>query len=206
YIVYFIVDIHGTLLDFNANCSCHKHLKLCQVMGVANVPACADLWVAKTPFELAQGLQVAECLQMTSESRALYFNNNSPLARWPLISSPLVDVEKAALMVSIAERVRAEMDNKKSLRSETVIVLGGHNAEFLSNVLSAAFVEAATVPELRQFFTHLQATVQRVFVWLDLDNDEVKLAQQSQLVPASTMSSPALPTGATSTSWFFRSG
>ncbi|KAH7707859.1 gagpol and env protein precursor [Aphelenchoides avenae] len=211
-----VLDIHGTLLDFNANCSCHKHLKLSLVMGVANVPACADLWVAKT-----QGLQVAECLQMTSESRALYFNNNSPLASVSsyakpteasvirvmsalagicskrrqafvdaafkqLTCSPLIGVEKAALMVSIAERVRADLDGKKSLRSDAVIVLGGHNAEFLSNVLSATFVEAATVPELRQFFegTHLQAAVQRIFVWLDLDNEQVKLAQQSQLVPA----------------------
>ncbi|KAH7710845.1 gagpol and env protein precursor [Aphelenchoides avenae] len=215
------LDIHGTLLDFNANCSCHKHLKLSLVMGVANVPACADLWVAKTPYELAQGLQVAECLQMTSESRALYFNNNSPLASVSsyakpteasvirvmsalagicskrrqafvdaafkqLTCSPLVGVEKAALMVSIAERVRAELDNKKSMRSDAVLVLGGHNAEFLSNVLGATFVEAATVPELREFFenTHLQATVQRTFIWLDLDNEQVKLAQQSQLVPA----------------------
>ncbi|KAH7721137.1 hypothetical protein AAVH_11373 [Aphelenchoides avenae] len=215
------LDIHGTLLDFNANCSCHKHLKLSLVMGVANVPACADLWVANTPYELAQGLQVAECLQMTSESRALYFNNNSSLASVSayakpteasvirvmsalagicskrrqafvdaafkqLTCSPLVGTEKAALMVSIAETVRAALDNKKSMRSEAVIALGGQNAEFLSNVLGAAFVEAATVPELRQFFesTHLQATVQRIFIWLDLDNDQVKLAQQSQLVPA----------------------
>ncbi|KAH7709913.1 hypothetical protein AAVH_22811 [Aphelenchoides avenae] len=39
---------------------------------------------------------------------------------------------------------------------------------------------------LRTFLesTHLQATVERIFVWLDIDNEQFKLAHQSQLVPA----------------------
>ncbi|KAH7721670.1 hypothetical protein AAVH_10844 [Aphelenchoides avenae] len=189
------LDIHGSLLDFNGACGCHKNLKLSMVIGIASVPTCADLWVAKDPYQLAQGLQIAECLQMTSESRAVYFNNNSPLASASsyakptddslvrvmsalagictkrrqafvyaafkqLTCSPLAGVDKAAQTVIIAERIRAELDSKKSMRHETVI--------------------------LRQFFetTHLQASVQRVFVWMDADNEQFQLAQQSQLVPA----------------------
>lgn len=85
------LDIHGSLLDFNGACGCHKNLKLSMVMGIASVPTCADLWVAKDPYQLAQGLQIAECLQMTSESRAVYFNNNSPLASASSYAKPTDD-------------------------------------------------------------------------------------------------------------------
>ncbi|KAH7691248.1 hypothetical protein AAVH_40239, partial [Aphelenchoides avenae] len=90
------------------------------------------------------------------------------------------------LKLIVAERTRAELDDKKSLRSDPVIVLGGHNAQVLSDVLGAVFVEASTVPDLRIFFesTHFQAVVQRVFVWLDIDNEHFQLAHQPQLVPA----------------------
>ncbi|KAH7705890.1 hypothetical protein AAVH_26888 [Aphelenchoides avenae] len=39
---------------------------------------------------------------------------------------------------------------------------------------------------LRTFFenTHFQATVERIFVWFDIANDQFQLAHQSQLVPA----------------------
>ncbi|KAH7707452.1 hypothetical protein AAVH_25304 [Aphelenchoides avenae] len=91
---------------------------------------------------------------------------------------------QAELKLIVAERVRAEIDGKKSLRSDPVIVLGGHNAQTLSDVLGASFVEAPTVPDLRSFFesNHFQAAVQQIFVWLDPDHEQFVLAHHPQLV------------------------
>ncbi|KAH7706337.1 hypothetical protein AAVH_26441 [Aphelenchoides avenae] len=210
-------EIDGTLLDFSSVCPAHKSLKLSSV--TSSMPSCAVLWTAKNVYDLAQGVQVAESLQLSPASRALFFANNSPLASTDSFAKPTEDtlVRVMAKLVSsckerqsafaatafkkltcsstarqpdlkliVAERTRAELDDKKSLRSDPVIVLGGHNAQVLSDVLGAVFVEASTVPDLRMFFesTHFQAAVQSVFVWLDIDDEHFKLAHQPQLVPA----------------------
>ncbi|KAH7710008.1 hypothetical protein AAVH_22714 [Aphelenchoides avenae] len=54
----------------------------------------------------------------------------------------------AAFKKLISECARADLDSKKSLRNDPVIVLGGNNAQILSVVLSATFVEAPTLPDL----------------------------------------------------------
>ena len=71
-------------------------------MPVAVVPACADLWFAKHPYELAQGLEVAESLQMSPASRALFFANNSPLASVSAYAKPSED-SIVRVMVKLAE-------------------------------------------------------------------------------------------------------
>ncbi|KAH7660532.1 hypothetical protein AAVH_43684, partial [Aphelenchoides avenae] len=171
-------DIAGTLLDYSAGCSTHKTVRLSAV--TASVPPCAALWGAKNVFELAQGLQVSESLQLSTASRALFFVNNSPLASADSFEKPteenLVRVlaklaaactersaafaeavykklvystadHQADLKLLVAERVRAELDDKKSLRGEPVLVLGGSNAQLLADFLGATFVEAPTVPD-----------------------------------------------------------
>ena len=57
------------------------------------------------------------------------------------------------LQVSVAERVRASLDGKKSLCSDSVLVLGGQNAQVLSEVLGGTFVELPTVPDVSQCLT-----------------------------------------------------
>ncbi|KAH7707759.1 gagpol and env protein precursor, partial [Aphelenchoides avenae] len=171
-------EIDGTLLDFSSVCPAHKSLKLSSV--TSSMPSCAVLWTAKNVYDLAQGVQVAESLQLSPASRALFFANNSPLASTDSFAKPTEDtlVRVMAKLVSsckerqsafaaaafkkltcsptarqpdlkliVAERTRAELDDKKSLRSDPVIVLGGHNAQGLSDVLGAVFVEASTVPD-----------------------------------------------------------
>ena len=173
------MEIAGSLLDFSATCPSHQRLRLSVVAN--NVPPCAALWTAKNAYELAQGLRVAESLQLTPTSRALFFTNNSPLASADSFEPPSEDnlvavmaklisackerqsalasadfkklvclptARQADLKLIVAERVRAELDGKKSLRSEPVIVLGGHNAQMLSDVLGATFVETPTVPDV----------------------------------------------------------
>ncbi|KAH7680357.1 hypothetical protein AAVH_41268, partial [Aphelenchoides avenae] len=172
---------------------------------------------AKNVYELAQGLRVAESLQLSPASRALFFTNNSPLASTDYFEQPSEDnlvvvmtklvaackarqsafvsadckkltcssaFRQAELKLTVAERVRAKLDGRKSLRSEPVIVLGRHNAQMLSDVLGATFVETPTVPELRLFFesNHFQAGVQQIFVWLDPDHEQFVLAHHPQLV------------------------
>ncbi|KAH7708774.1 hypothetical protein AAVH_23968 [Aphelenchoides avenae] len=58
---------------------------------------------------------------------------------------------------------------------------------------------------LRTFFenTHLQATVKRIFVWLNIDNDQFQFAHQSQLVPALRYVIAAAAKWVTSSSSFY---
>ncbi|KAH7693256.1 hypothetical protein AAVH_39711, partial [Aphelenchoides avenae] len=194
------LEIAGSLLDFSATCPSHKSLRLSIT---TSVPSCTVLWGAKNVYELAQGLRVAESLQLSPASRALFFTNNSPLATTDSFEQPSEDnlvgvmtklvsackerksafasadfkkltcspaFRQAELKLIVAERVRAELDGKKSLRSDPVIVLGGHNAEMLC--------------DLRSFFdsNHFQASVKQIFVWLDPDHEQFVLAHQPQLV------------------------
>ncbi|KAH7676090.1 hypothetical protein AAVH_42001, partial [Aphelenchoides avenae] len=210
-------EVGGTLLDFTAVCPAHKSLRLSALGG--SIPSCASLWSAKNVYELTQGVQVAESLQLSPASRALFFTNNSPLASTETFELPTEDnlvrvmlklvagckdrqsafaaaqykklvcsssLRQSSLILAVAERVRAELDCKKSLRNDPTIVLGGNNASILSEVLGAAFMETPTVPDLRAFFEggHFLAAVQHIYVWLDIDNEQFKLAHQSQLVPA----------------------
>lgn len=153
------------------------------VMPVHTVPDCADIWTARTPYELAQGVQIAESLLMSAENRTLFFTNRSPLANSNAFAKPTEDsivrvmtklattcsqrrqafaeaaykqlrcqtpssVDKVAIKISVAERVRAALDDNKSLRSEPVYVCGGHNARLLADVLQASWIEVPTVPEV----------------------------------------------------------
>ena len=52
------------------------------------------------------------------------------------------------LKLRVAERVRAELDGKKLLRGEPVLVLGGNNAQLLADFLGATFVDTPTVPDV----------------------------------------------------------
>ncbi|KAH7709562.1 hypothetical protein AAVH_23166, partial [Aphelenchoides avenae] len=188
-------DVGGTLLDFTAACSAHKSLRL-SALGVST-PSCAVLWTANNVYELTQGVQIAESLQLSPASRALFFTNNSPLASTDTFEPPTEDnlvrvmlklvvgckdrqdafaksafkklvcsdsLRQSALILSVAERVRAELDGRKTLRSDSDIVLGAPHTFFEDN--------------------HFQAAVQRIYVWMDIDNEQFKLAHQSQLVPA----------------------
>ncbi|KAH7697201.1 hypothetical protein AAVH_35718, partial [Aphelenchoides avenae] len=210
-------DVGGTLLDFTVGCPAHKSLRL-SALGVST-PSCAVLWTAKNVYELTQGVQVAESLQLSPASRALFFTNNSPLASADTFEPPTEDNlvrvmlklvvgckdrqsafasaeckklvcsdshRQSSLILAVAERVRAELDRKKALRSDSNIVLGGNNARMLSEVLGATYVETPTVPDLRIFFegSHFQAAVQRIYVWMDINNEQFEFAHQSQLVPA----------------------
>ncbi|KAH7712774.1 hypothetical protein AAVH_19892, partial [Aphelenchoides avenae] len=51
---------------------------------------------------------------------------------------------QADLKLCDAERLRAELDGKKSLRGEPVIVIGGPNAQLFADFFGATFVEAPT--------------------------------------------------------------
>ncbi|KAH7706032.1 hypothetical protein AAVH_26749 [Aphelenchoides avenae] len=187
-------DVGGTLLDFTAVCPAHKSLRL-SALGVST-PSYAVLWSAKNVYELTQGVQVAKSLQLSPASRALFFTNNSPLASTDTFGPPTEDnlvrvmlklvvgckdrqsafasavrkklvrsnsLRQSSLILAVAERVRAELDGKKTLRSDSGIVLGA--------------------PHLLRS-SHLKAAVQRIYVWIDIDNEQFKLAHQSQLVPA----------------------
>ena len=154
-------------------------------MVTTSVPSCAIHWSAKNVYDLAQGLQVAESLQLSPTSRALFYTNNSPLASTDSFKKPSEDnlIRVMAKLVStckerqaafaeamfkkltvsatarqpdvkllVAERVRADLDNRKSLRGDPTIVLGGSNAQILSEVLSATFVDAPTVPAVSMSF------------------------------------------------------
>ncbi|KAH7709912.1 hypothetical protein AAVH_22810 [Aphelenchoides avenae] len=175
-------EVSGTLLDFNSVCPSHKTLRL-STIGIG--ASCAGLWTAKTAYELTQGAQVAESLQLSPHSRALFFANNSPLASNDAFESPTEDnlvrimaklvagckqrqtafadaankklvcsdsSRQSDLKLRVAERVRAELDGKKTLRCDPVIVLGGHNAEVLAEVLGAAFVESPNIHDVSHAF------------------------------------------------------
>ena len=179
YCVYFSYEIDGTLLDFSTSCPSHKSLRLSTV--TTSMPSWAALWTAKNVYELAQGMRVAESLQLSPASRGLFFTNNSPLASIESFEKPSAEdlvrvmVKLASsckerhsafataafkkltcsatalqpdLKLLVAESARAELDSKKALRNDAVIVLGGQNAQVLSEVLSATYVEAATVPDV----------------------------------------------------------
>lgn len=175
----FSYEIEGTLLDFSAVCPTHKSLRLSTI--ACSMPPCASLWTARNVYDLAQGVQVAESLQLSPASRGLFFANNSPLASTDSYPKPTEDnlvrvmaklvagckerqaafsaatfkklvcsstARQSDLKVMVAERVRAELDAKKSLLNDAVIVLGGRNAQVLSEVLDATFLEAPTVPDV----------------------------------------------------------
>ena len=57
------------------------------------------------------------------------------------------------LKLAVAERVRAELDGKKTLRSDPVLVLGGNNAQVLADLLGASFVDAPTVPDVSRTYS-----------------------------------------------------
>ncbi|KAH7695170.1 hypothetical protein AAVH_37775, partial [Aphelenchoides avenae] len=149
-------EIDGTLLDFTSVCPAHKTLKLSTV--TSSMPSCT----AQNVYDLASGVQVAECLQLSPASRPLFFTNNSPLANTDSFAKPTEDTlvrvmaklassckerlsaftaaafkqptcsstaRQPDLKLIVAERTRAELDAKKSLRSEPLLVLGGHNAQ-----------------------------------------------------------------------------
>ncbi|KAH7724745.1 hypothetical protein AAVH_07613 [Aphelenchoides avenae] len=183
-------DITGTLLDFSATCSSHKHLRLSAVTTNLSTASRALFFVNNSPLASTDSfekpteeslIRVMVKLTATCKERSDAFAK----ANYKKLVYSTVD-RQADLKVLVAERVRAELDSKKSLRGEPVLVLGGDNAQLLADFLGATFVEASTVPSLRSFFegTHLQGTVLRIFVWLDIDNEQFLLAQQSQLVPA----------------------
>lgn len=48
----------------------------------------------------------------------------------------------------VAKRARAELDGKKSLFGEPVLVLGGNNAQLLADYIGATLIGTPTVPEV----------------------------------------------------------
>ncbi|KAH7669938.1 hypothetical protein AAVH_42841, partial [Aphelenchoides avenae] len=144
--------IDGTLLDFTSVCPAHKTLKLSTV--TSSMPSCAvlslfftnnsplantDSFAKPTEDTLVRVMVklASSCKERLSAFTAAAFKKLtcSPTARQP------------DLKLIVAERTRAELDAKKSLRSEPLLVLGGQNAQVLSEVLGAVYVEAPTVPD-----------------------------------------------------------
>ncbi|KAH7705891.1 hypothetical protein AAVH_26889 [Aphelenchoides avenae] len=164
-LVSFAVD--GTLLDFSAVCPSHKTLRL-STIGVG--ASCAGLWTATNVYELNQGAQSS--LFFANNSPLASNDAFEPPTEDTLVrvmvklvagckqrQTAFADAAYKKLVCSdssrqpdlklrVAERVRAELDGRKTLRCDPVIVLGGNNAEVLADVFGAAFVEAPTVPDV----------------------------------------------------------
>ncbi|KAH7713765.1 gagpol and env protein precursor [Aphelenchoides avenae] len=82
--------------------------------------------------------------------------------------------KKAAREIRIAERARATLDGGKELQTDETIVAGGRNATRFAAALAMNSKSAPTLAELRTFLaSHFASSVKRVFIWLDLPNDNV---------------------------------
>ncbi|KAH7702411.1 hypothetical protein AAVH_30437, partial [Aphelenchoides avenae] len=160
-------EIDGKLLDFTTVCPTHKTLRLSDV-GIG--ASCAGAWTARNVYELTQGDQ-QRALFFTNNSPLASTASYEPPTEDNLvrIMVKLVDGCKArhstfeaamfqkltcsasarqsTLKLTVAERVRAELDGKKTLRGDSVIVLGGSNAQVLAEVLGATFADAPTLPD-----------------------------------------------------------
>ncbi|KAH7710725.1 hypothetical protein AAVH_21986 [Aphelenchoides avenae] len=176
-------------------CGSHNRFKL-DIMPVVQPPV-AGFWRASTALDLARGAAVAESVNMTTTVKEQFFMSTSTAvvelrlaeptddqivtamlkmidncperrqafvadSRVPLKCDTTVNPEKSARKIRVAELVRASLDGK-TLRSEETIVVGGTSASRFAEALG-----------LRSFLTsHFAATVKRVFIWMDLPDDNV---------------------------------
>ena len=68
----FSFEIRGGALDYKVGCGCHLQLKLDQVPKVKQPPG-SKSWSASSPYELAQGVQVAESVSLSSDDQEAFF-------------------------------------------------------------------------------------------------------------------------------------
>ncbi|KAH7695985.1 gagpol and env protein precursor, partial [Aphelenchoides avenae] len=192
---FYFAEIGGSLKDFEMGCGSHNRFKL-DIMPVVQPPV-AGFWRASTALDLARGAAVAESVNMTTTVKEQFFMSTSTAvvelrlaeptddqivtamlkmidncperrqafvadSRVPLKCDTTVNPEKSARKIRVAELVRASLDGK-TLRSEETIVVGGTSASRFAEALG-----------LRSFLTsHFAATVKRVFIWMDLPDDNV---------------------------------
>ncbi|KAH7710328.1 gagpol and env protein precursor [Aphelenchoides avenae] len=178
---FYLVEIGGTLMDFNVGCGCHQ-LTL-SLLHVRQIPA-ASIWTAENPFELARGGALAESIKLDALNKDNYYLGASNAVVEDRLAEPtenqLVQVmlrhvelcgavrcafpahaalkcgntvikSKAALKVRVAERVRAILYGNKVLRTDETIVIGGTNAKRFAKQLGLESTPAGTLDELRSF-------------------------------------------------------
>ncbi|KAH7712287.1 hypothetical protein AAVH_20374 [Aphelenchoides avenae] len=170
-------DVDGTLLDFSSVCTTHKTLRLSDVgigLSCAGAWTAKNVYEITRGVQVAECLQLApaqRALFFTNNSPLASTADFEPptednlvrimvklvtacKARHSAFEAAMFQkltcsttARQAALKLSVAERVRSVLDGKKTLRSDTVIVLGGTNAQLLADALGATFVKTPTVPD-----------------------------------------------------------
>ena len=68
----FSFEIRGGALDYKVGCGCHLQMKLDQMPGVKQPPGSSS-WSASSPYELAQGVHVAESVIFSAEDQEAFF-------------------------------------------------------------------------------------------------------------------------------------
>ncbi|KAH7704917.1 gagpol and env protein precursor, partial [Aphelenchoides avenae] len=170
-------EIDGKLLDFTAVCPAHKTLRLSDVgigASCAGAWTARNVYELTQGVQVIESLQFSpqqRALFFTNNSPLASTASYEPPTEDNLVRIMVklvaackvrhaafeaamfqkltcsISARQSALKLTVAERVRAELDGKKNLRGDPVIVLGASNAQVLAEVLGATFVDAPTLPD-----------------------------------------------------------